>query len=34
MDAIKNLANSLTNRDQNNNTNGKVVPLEEKDKEP
>lgn len=34
MDAIKNFANNFTNRDQNNNTNGKIVPLEEKDKEP
>ncbi|CAD8209339.1 unnamed protein product [Paramecium pentaurelia] len=34
MDAIKSFANNLTNRDQNNNTNGKIVPLEEKDREP
>lgn len=35
MDTIKNFANNIANRDQNNNnTNGKVVPYEEKDKEP
>lgn len=34
MDTIKNFANSFANRDQNNSKNGKVIPLEEKDKEP